>query len=66
MLAIPDERHGDDNCKNAIQEMDDSAQSRTNCKWTQGGETRASLCTQNFEGTDEIPSDSPIIDKPTI
>ena len=82
MVLIPRERHQDEDCKNAKQVelkkledfeafkvVEDSGQFRISCKWilwVKGDEVRARLCARGFEETDDIPSDSPTVDKPNI
>ena len=82
MVLIPRERHQDEDCKSAKQVelkkledfeafkvVEDSGQFRISCKWilwVKGDEVRARLCARGFEETDDIPSDSPTVDKPNI
>ena len=82
MVLIPQERNKDDYCKAAKQVelkkledfdvfklVDDAGQYRISCKWilwVKGDEVRARLCARGFEETEDIPSDSPTVDKPNI
>ena len=82
MVLIPQERHKDEDCKAAKQVelrkledfetfkvVDDLGQYRISCKWilwVKGDEIRARLCARGFEEAEDIPSDSPTVDKPNI
>jgi transposase InsO family protein len=82
MVMIPRERHSDLDCKEAMVKeleklkhfdsydtVDDDGQYRISCRaiyWLKGDEVRARLVARGFEEKDEVPSDSPTVDKSTM
>ena len=79
MVLIPREEHARDDCKkakvdelkkleefNSFKEVDDEGQYRISCTWVlwmKGEETRARLVARGYEEEQEVPSDSPTVDK---
>ena len=69
MLIIPRERHSDSDCKKAMKvklNVNDEGQYRISCRgvyWYKGDEVRARLVARGFEEKEEVPSDSPTVDK---
>ena len=82
MVIIPRERHSDPDCKKAMEveldklkqfesyeTVDDEGQYRISCRgvyWYKGDEVRARLVARRFEEKEEVPSDSPTVDKSTM
>ena len=79
MVLIPQERHQDNDCLEAKQvelgklkefstyeEVDDVGQNRVTCRWVlwyKGEEVRARLTARGFQEQENVPSDSPTVDK---
>ena len=82
MVVIPKERHCEEACKIAkIEELkklrdfeafklvEDVGQARISSTWvlsSKGDEVKARLCARGYEEVDDIPSDSPTVNKPNI
>ena len=82
MVLIPKETHSNEECKKAkvvelrkleefdsFDEVDDDGQFRISCTWIlwrKGDEVRARLVARGFEEQEEVPSDSPTVDKCNI
>ena len=79
MVMIPNDRHRDDDCIEAkkvelkklldfdsYEIVNDEGQYRISCRWIlwyKGEEVRARLVARGFEEKEEVPSDSPTVDK---
>ena len=82
IVMIPREEQCSEECKQAkevelsklqgfdsFELVEDEGQYRISCRWVlwkKGEETRARLVARGFEETDEVPSDSPTVDKSNI
>ena len=82
MVMVPRERHNDEECKKAklvelikleefgsFKAVKDVGQFRISCTWVcwyKGEEMRARLVARGFEEPEEVPSDSPTVDKCNI
>lgn len=82
MVQIPREEQSSEECKRAkiveleklknfdsFEEVDDMGQYRISCRWIlwkKGTEVRARLVARGFEEPEEVPSDSPTVDKCNI
>ena len=82
MVMIPRDQHSSAECLKAkktelskladfeaFRIVDDEGQARISTTWVlwnKGEETRARLCARGYEESEDIPSDSPTIDKPNI
>ena len=82
MVQIPREEQNSEECKKAkvveleklksfdsFEEVDDKGQYRISCRWIlwkKGTEVRARLVARGFEEAEEVPSDSPTVDKCNI